>query len=219
MELTNEPVMRVWPSGQKVDVALVIALDVSASVTEDEYTLMREGLARALDSSEVANAIRSGNLGAIALGIMHWSGFQEQRIKTDWTYVTGRTGLRTLADDVRRSERRYYGGATDIGGAITFCQKMLLGGPAHASRRIIDLVGDGTNNVNFSPRINSDQAAAAGITTNALAIPIKDAGLVAYYRQTVIGGQAAFVEQTPDYIGFATAMKRKLVREITSLYS
>jgi len=46
-------------------------------------------------------------------------------------------------------------------------------------------------------------AALAGITINGLAIPSKDPGLIAYYRETVIGGPGAFVKHTPDYHGFA----------------
>ncbi len=219
MELENDPVMAPWNSLGGIDVALVIALDVSSSVTGDEFELMREGLARALDTDEVAQAVTSGPNGVIAISVMQWSGFQEQEVKTDWLRVANREDLARVASLVRNSDRWYYGGATDIGGSIVFCQKMLFRGPADATRLIIDIAGDGSNNVNHSPRIDSDIAAAAGVTINGLAITSKDDNLVAYYRDTVIGGPAAFVEKTPDYAGFFSAMRRKLVREITALYS
>jgi len=202
-----------------VDVALVVALDVSASVTEPEYDLMQSGLALAVASTGVLEAIQTGLFGAIALSVMHWSGFQEQRVTSDWTFVSTESEAADFARKVALTQRQYTGGATDIGGAIVFGQKMIFGGPLDATRLIIDLAGDGSNNVNFTPRIDSDAAAMAGITINCLAIPNKDAGLGEYYRKTVIAGPGAFVELTPDYRLFAEAMERKLIAEITTLYS
>jgi len=78
VELFNDPVMQPWPDNQQVDVALVLAWDVSASTTDDEYTLMRIGMAQTVQSNSVANAVRAGNFGAIALSLIHWSGYQDQ---------------------------------------------------------------------------------------------------------------------------------------------
>lgn len=218
MAVKGVPELAAWPP-RNVDVAVVIALDVSASVTSAEYLLMQSGLARAISSPAVLESIESGLFGAIALSVMHWSGFQEQRVMSDWTYVSNAEESTVFADKVARTPRQFINGATDIGGAIVFCQKMIFGGPVDATRLIIDLAGDGSNNVNFSPRTDSDAAAQAGITINCLAVPNKDAGLVEYYRQTVIAGPGAFVEHTPDYRLFAEAMERKLIAEITTLYS
>ncbi len=211
--------LTAWQSRGEIDLALVIALDVSASVTEHEYDLMRHGVANALDTSEVAVAIGSGTHGAIAISVLQWSGFQEQDIKIDWTYVSSRDDLSGLAGQINEMPRRYIGGATDIGGMIDFAKGMIVSTPFESPRKIIDVAGDGTNNVNHSPKIDSDAAAAIGITINGLAVTNKTDDLVRYYTDFVIGGRGAFVEKAIDYTGFKHAMLRKLVREIQTLFT
>ncbi len=218
MEKTQQH-LAAWQSRGEIDLALVIALDVSASVTEHEYDLMRHGVANALDTSKVAVAVGSGTHGAIAISILQWSGFQEQDIKTDWTYVSSRDDLSGLAGKIREMQRRYIGGATDIGGMIDFTKDMIVSAPFESPRKIIDVAGDGTNNVNRSPKIDSDAAAAIGITINGLAVTDKTDGLVRYYTDFVIGGRSAFVEKADDYTSFERAMLRKLVREIQTLFT
>lgn len=201
------------PSGE-VDVLLVVALDVSSSVDAQEFDLQREGLARALESPQVAKAVASGVRGAIALTVVQWSGFQEQEIKIPWTRVSDGGGLARLAGAVRAMTRRYNGGATDIGGMIAYSHKLFAAAPFSGARQVLDIAGDGTNNVNRSPHILRDLAHAAGIRINALAIAAPPSPLPQYFRDKVIAGPGAFVETAPDYPAFEAAMKRKLLREI-----
>jgi hypothetical protein len=200
-----------------IDMVLLIAVDVSASVDNDEYRFMREGLARALSSDQVADAISGGAAGAIAINIMQWSGFTEQEVKIDWLRVSNKADLLNLARNVRRMKRRYDGGATDIGGALDFAIDIIASAPFQAAKRVIDIAGDGTNNVNYTPNLERDRAVAMGMTVNALAVTGGRRSLVEYYSKFVIGGDGAFVESTDAYLDFETAMRRKLAREIGSL--
>lgn len=201
-------------AANNVDLVLLLALDVSSSVDAGEYKLMTNGLAKALISPRVAKAIQNGRYGAIAIGVMQWSGFQEQEVKIKWKRVSTRKDLAILAAKVRLMPRRYKGGATDIGGAIKFSRKMLLSAPFQATRRTVDIAGDGANNVNEHPSIERDKAIKAGIIINGLAIVGEAVPLVKYYTYFVIGGPSAFVEVARDYDSFETAMRRKLLREI-----
>jgi len=202
------------PPGE-VDLLLVMALDVSGSVDDQEYALQREGLARALSSRQVVEAIAAGVNGSIAVTVVQWSGFTEQIVKIDWQKVANASDLSHLADQVRTMTRRYKNGATDIGGVLDFSQQQFKSAPYSGRRQIIDIVGDGTNNVNFSPHIERDRVVKAGSTINALAIVTASATLFDYFRNKVIGGPGAFVETALDYNAFELAMRRKLVREIT----
>ncbi len=202
-----------------VDLALIIALDVSYSVDVDEFHLMREGLAAALDTKEVEEALLTGFHGAMLICVLQWSGFQEQKIKVKWMRVTDRSGLAAIAHEVRQTTRGYYGGATDIGGALEYCRKLILNTPEKAARMVIDLVADGTNNVNFSPIFERDIAVSMGITINGLAITNEVDGLVDYFTNTIIGGNGAFVEVAKEYTDFELAMRKKLARETQSLVS
>ena len=211
--------MAAQKSEDVLDLSLVIALDVSDSVSDKEYDLMRNGLANALDSADVANAIRSGAHGTIAVSIVHWSGFQEQDVRIGWSQVSSRKDLSRLAKQIREMRRRYLGGATDIGGLIDFAKTLIVAGPYASTRNVIDIAGDGTNNVNQSPKIDSDAAVTAGITINGLAVTNKTDTLAEYYSEFVIGGRDAFVENAVDYLSFERAMLRKLVREIQTLFT
>ncbi|MEH6359304.1 MAG: DUF1194 domain-containing protein, partial [Amylibacter sp.] len=153
-----------------VDLALVLALDVSYSVDVQEFLLMRNGLASALDTTEVEKALLTGWHGAIFVSVVQWSGFQEQAIKINWTRVTNRADLTALANKIRKMPRRYTGGATDIGGALKYCRELVLSAPVKSTSKVIDLAADGTNNVNFTPSFERDITVASGITINGLAI-------------------------------------------------
>ncbi len=201
-----------------VDVQIVVALDVSASVDASEFKLMREGLAAAFSSPQVANAVANGKRGAIAVSVVQWSGFTEQALKLDWTRLSTFSELNGFAAKIRQMTRRYKDGATDIGGALNFSRELILASPFQASRRVIDLAGDGPNNVNYSPVIERDRAIKQGMTINGLAIIGEVSVLEDYFIQFIIGGPDAFVEKASDFDGFARAMERKLIREIGSMF-
>ena len=57
-------------------------------------------------------------------------------------------------------------------------------------------------------------AAAQGITVNALAIEDRRPGLATTYEATVIAGVGAFVMTAESRADFARALRAKLVREI-----
>ena len=205
-------------AGSPVDLLLVISLDVSASVDVVEYELMVEGLANALASPSVTQAVMAGKNGAIAINILQWSGFTEQDVKIDWRRVASGEDLVALAQDVRKMKRRYNGGATDIGGGIDYAVELLKSAPYFANKRVIDIVGDGPNNVNFSPRLARDRAIKADITINALVISGGIEVLAGYFAEFVVGGSGSFVEKASDFDGFERAIHRKLLREIGNMF-
>ena len=67
----------------EVDVELVLAVDVSRSMTARELEIQRRGYAEALISEPVVQAISSGLIGRIALRYVEWSGIGQQRIIVD----------------------------------------------------------------------------------------------------------------------------------------
>lgn len=198
----------------EVDLLLVVALDVSASVDGREFKLMREGFAAAMASPEVANAVSTGRNGEIAIIVTQWSGFTEQDVMINWTRATGLDDLQQLAGDILLMKRRYNGGATDLGGAIEHAHQLIVDAPFRTLRSVIDMAGDGPNNVNLLPTAERDAAVAAGITINALVVVGESAGLLDYFINIIIGGDGAFAEKAIVYADFEKPMLRKLVREI-----
>ena len=72
-----------------VDLELVLAVDVSGSVDEEEAKLQRAGYIDALLNPKVIGAIRSGPLGRIAVAYMEWAGDHYQRVTVGWTLLDG----------------------------------------------------------------------------------------------------------------------------------
>ena len=198
----------------EVDLVLVLALDVSSSVDASEFVLQRDGLARAISSPDVVSALSAGPNKKIAVSVVQWSGFTEQQTKINWTILASPADVARFAAQVAAMTRRYNGGATDIGGALRFTGDHALAAPFSAPRRVVDVAGDGKNNVNASPAEERNRLVAAGVTINGLAITDGTQKLVEYYRQNVIGGPGSFVESATGYKDFELAMKRKLLREI-----
>ena len=71
----------------EVDLALVLAVDVSLSMEPDEQDLQRQGFVEAFRSSEVHEAIGKGMLGRIAVVYVEWAGAGYQQVVVPWTVI------------------------------------------------------------------------------------------------------------------------------------
>src|SRR3712207_6581940 len=69
---------------EPVDVNLVLAVDVSRSIDEDEARLQREGYRAAVADVRVVEAIRGGMIGAVGLAYVEWAGIEYQRLVLPW---------------------------------------------------------------------------------------------------------------------------------------
>lgn len=204
----------------EVDVELVIAVDVSRSMTPRELEIQRRGYAEALVSDEVVSAIRNGMLGRVALAYVEWA--SEQRIVVDWTLVRGRTDAEAFA---ARLTARFDSSLrrTSISGALDFAAGLFEGNGFAGMRRVIDVSGDGPNNQGRPVEPARDDALAKGIVINGLPLMTREGlgsqwhleDLDVYYRDCVIGGPAAFVIPVLDWQHFPQAVRRKLVLEIS----
>src|SRR4051812_18342341 len=74
-------------AAEPVDVALVLAVDVSRSIDEGEFKLQRDGYAAALVDPRVIRAITSGPSRGVALSYIEWSNDDQQQVIVDWTVV------------------------------------------------------------------------------------------------------------------------------------
>ncbi|MEO1026976.1 MAG: DUF1194 domain-containing protein [Pseudomonadota bacterium] len=194
--------------------ALVLALDASASVDEAEYVVQRNGLAAALIAPEVQVAFLS-DPEPVALAAFEWSGQWNQHIVLEWRMIRSRADLLLAAEELSRSERKSTQSPTALGAALGFAAGLLRDGP-RCEQRTIDVSGDGRNNHGFSSELAYKHFPLNGVTVNGLAIggaSVLD-DLVAYFEARVIRGPGAFVERALDYDDFERAMRRKLEREV-----
>jgi hypothetical protein len=192
--------------------ALVLAIDVSASVTADSYVLQHDGIARAFENPRLLDAI-SAVPGGIEALVLEWSDPDQIKVTVEWQRVGDRASAATLAAAVRATKRT-SNGLTAIGPALLAAASAFDRLPEPAERRIIDISGDGMANFGLPPMVARDQIVAAGISINGLAILTEESWLAGYYRSSVIGGPQAFVMVAQDFSSFADAMLRKLVQEV-----
>jgi len=198
-----------------VDLSLVLALDVSASVDDSEFDLQKYGLATAIAHPSVIEAIGFGRNKRIAVTVVQWAGYQKQFVMVPWHIVEGISSATTFAQRISEMTRVTSNGFTHIAGAIQYSVRISRTAEFTADRKVIDISGDGTNNVLPRPQTERDRAVRAGFTVNGLTIINEAAKLDDYYRRHVIGGPGAFVITARSYDDYAKAMIRKLVREIT----
>ena len=207
---TPEPSAQTRP----VDVAIVLAVDCSWSVDDLEYKQQMEGLAAAIRSKDVVDAIRNGPRGRIAVALLQWAAKNDQHLSLDWQIIETPEDAVIVAAKIGAAPRVITEGATSITAAISLGTLMHSRRPFSADRQIIDVSGDGLNNTGGIPDRARDRAVAAGITVNALAI-LNDVEFLHYYfRNHIIGGHNPFVETADDYSDYHRAIKRKLLREI-----
>jgi hypothetical protein len=212
------------PSAVVVDAELVIAVDVSNSMDPEEQALQREGYITGLTSREFLNALRSGINGRIAVTYFEWAGPYDQKIVMPWRLIDGPDTAAAVAKEIAAAPYR-RAPRTSIYGALQFAKPLFNSSGYRGLRRIIDVSGDGTNNIGPPVTLMRDDVLAAGITINGLPIMLKRpygtgtdiANLDVYYEDCVIGGPGAFVVAIHERDQFKEATRTKLVLEIASL--
>ena len=200
-----------------VDLALLIVLDCSASVTFEEFGLIAGGCGAALRDPEVAAGLTGGPRGASLGALLLFSGPEAQEVEVDWTLIHSAGTLEQFATDVENAERAVRATSTAIGAALLAAEALLARLPTPAARRIIDVAGDGRSNDGPAPGPVRDRLVGAGVTINGLCVLHEEPDLVESFTAEVIGGPDAFALPCPDYAAFAAAMRQKLQREIATL--
>lgn len=200
-----------------VDLELALLVDVSASVSDEEYRLQASGMATAFRSAAVLDAIRSVARRGIAVSVIQWADGANQRVPIAWTLLRGDADALELAARIEFMPRLIHEGHTALGSALAFATRELESNGFEGVRRVIDLSGDGRNNDGYSLRAAREEAIERGITVNGLAILNELPLLDDYFRDYLIGGEGAFFMVAQDYTDFAEAIIHKLEREIRSL--
>jgi len=202
---------------QTVDLELALLVDVSASVSNEEFRLQANGLAEAFGSPAVLDAIRASAHGGIAVSVIQWANQENQRVSVEWSLVQNDADALWLAAQIASMPRLIHGGHTALGDAIAFGMQELESNRFTGVRRVIDLSGDGRTNDGRPLRAAREAVIERGITINGLAILNELPLLDQYFRDHLIGGEGAFFMVAQDYADFTQAMTQKLVREIRSV--
>jgi hypothetical protein len=215
-------------AAEPVDLVLVLVSDVSRSVDDSEFRMQKDGYAAAFNDARVLAAIKGGPIGAIAVAYIEFAGSYEVRTVMDWQVIRDAASARAATDALVAAPRSFWG-RTSISAGIDRAMQLIGENPYEAQRRVIDVAGDGTNNSGREVAAARDDAVAAGVTVNGLAIinenPVSytfahvqpPGGLPNWYKENVTGGTGSFVLEVHSFEQFGEAMTRKLINEIAGM--
>ena len=220
---------RLGAAPVEVDVALVIAVDVSNSVTPRRYDMQMQGIAAALNDPDVRRAMLSGPHKAALLTLVEWS--RGSHVTLPWTLISSETAVDGFADDVMYA-RRGSKGPTCLATMLQFVrEKVLRDLPAPATRTIVDVSGDGRDDCTGTPVaepgktlppepviLARDALIGDGVTINGLPVLEGNEALTLedWYRSHVIGGRDDLLVPAHGFEDIARAMRLKFVTELLS---
>lgn len=207
----------------RVDLELVLAVDISQSMDHDEHTLQRMGYVEAFRHNDVINALLSGPQGRIAVFYMEWAGDFEPYPTVPWTIIDSAEASRAFADRLE-AEPIYGEQRTSISRALYTAARHIMDNDIVSGRQVIDVSGDGPNNAGDFVENARDAVIEQGIVINGLPILLGKPKefydidhLDRYYRHCVIGGPGAFIAPVFDLKHLASTIRKKLVMEIAGL--
>ena len=140
-------------SSTQVDVALVLAVDMSGSMDIEEARVQRLGYVDALRHAEFINAVTAGLNGRIAMSYFEWAGSVNETSLVEWHLIDDAGDAAAFAERIA-ARPVYTRRGTSISNAIAFASKLIATNPYDATRRVIDVSGDGPNNI--GPPVDPD---------------------------------------------------------------
>lgn len=215
----------------RVDVALVLAVDVSSSIEPNERRFQREAYAQALSDPRVANMALGGGAGRVAIAYMEWSGRHFQRVHLPMRVMSSPEELAQFAQDILaipdHNADPMYVQPTAIGNALIVAEQVMATLPVPARDYVIDISGDGV--VNDGTSVGSVRARLVdlGLTVNGLPIEVSietpvfedlDPEQVShFYADCVIGGPGAFHVVARGFGDVRETLIMKLMLEMAQL--
>ncbi len=206
-----------------VDLELVLAVDISQSMSPSEQGLQRNGYIDAFRHKDVINALMSGPQGRIAVTYMEWAGDFQPWQTVEWTIIDSAASANAFAD--RLADEPIFGEQrTSISSALMMATQLIESNGISSNRRVIDVSGDGANNAGRPVEPVRDEVVKRGITINGLPIILEKPRefydidhLDRYYKHCVIGGPSAFIAPVFDLKHMAATIRKKLVLEIAGV--
>jgi hypothetical protein len=204
---------------EAVDTGLILAVDVSGSVTPERFLLQMDGIAAAFEDPSVQATILAGPHHALAIVLVQWS--DKARVSVPWTVLASRSDALAFAARVRAAPR-IADQFTCVSQMMRFvADKVVTRLPAHAERLVLDVSGDGAENCNPLVPVESvrDELVAGAVTINGLPILAENDAeqLGPWYASHVVGGPGGFLVPARGFDDFARAMRQKFLTEISAI--
>lgn len=216
------------------DRALVLVVDASFSIDDEEWAMQMEGTAAALRSPAFLKAIGDGGIGRVAISMVAFA--QRAATLVPWRIVGDAADARAFADAVEAADRPDLGVVTLISEGLREAADRLADPPCAADRAVVDVSGDGPD-ASFDVETGADglraplaRLAAAGATVNALAIDLAEPvvrtasdapapngtdALARHFRRDLAAGTNGFVVVVRSVGEYGAVLLAKILRELS----
>jgi hypothetical protein len=219
------------PQHSRVDIALVLAVDVSSSIEMNERLFQRQAYAEALKDPRVARIALGGETGSVAIAYMEWSGARFQRVHLPIRVMSTAGDLAAFADDILAipdvAHDPMYLQATAVGDALLAAEVAISALDIPARDYVIDISGDGVLNDGLGLQPAREHVLSRGLTVNGLPIelvnnPAGYSGETAdtvsrFYADCVIGGPGAFHLVARGFEDIRETLIMKLMLEMAQM--
>jgi hypothetical protein len=206
------------------DANIVTGLDISYSIARDEVRLELEGMARAIRSPEVLAAIQGGRHGRIGFAVFAWH-HDRFPLAVPWTIIASEADALAVASEIEArlevdleteawaNQTFFIGRLTNLSQAIDHAAEMIVAAPFAADRGVVNIIGNGKDNVGEKPGAARERVVRKGVTVNGVVLG-DDPAVLDYYRREVIGGPGAFVIATREATALVEVLTRKFLYDI-----
>jgi hypothetical protein len=215
----------------RVDVALVLAVDVSSSIKSDERRFQREAYASALSDPRVATMALGGGAGRVAIAYMEWSGRRYQRVHLPIRILSTPEDLAQFAADILSIEDNaadpMFLQPTAVGDALLTAGTAISALDVPAREYVIDISGDGVVNDGAAVLLAREHLLAQGLTVNGLPIEVSGEApayedmtndrVTRFYADCVIGGPGAFHVVARGFDDVRETLIMKLMLEMADM--
>ncbi|HQX85859.1 MAG TPA: DUF1194 domain-containing protein, partial [Aestuariivirga sp.] len=146
-----------------------------------------------------------------------WAGDGAHQVTVPWRLIDGPETARAFAEELAGKPAARFRWGTSISSVLRFSAGLFEGS---GSRQVIDISGDGPNNVGGTVTVARDAVVAQGIVINGLPMLLKPAQVLPpldrYFVDCVIGGEGSFSLPVTSIDSLAEAIRMKLIRELLS---
>ena len=201
------------------DANIITGLDVSSSINAQETMLQIDGMAQAIKSPAILAAIQHGRHGQIGFAVFIWADGDYPEL-VSWRTISSPEDAEATSQEITarlqallETSSRSVGTLTNLSGAIDHASEMLAQAPYASNRAVVNIIGNGEDNVGEDPQRARADLLARGATINGVVVG-GDPAVLNYYRKQVIGGRTAFVLPADKAETLVQVFALKFVSEI-----